>query len=75
MGRYRLNSGSKAKTNTFSLYPIHMTMLNELENKLKKGRSEIIQNLIESFHELHFGKRNGGTQNLGKFEKGINYDT
>jgi len=52
-----------------------MTMLNELENKLKKGRSEIIQNLIESFHELHFGKRNGGTQNLGKFEKGINYDT
>jgi len=51
MSKFRLSSTKRTKPVPLSLRPQHIVMLEDLEKKLGKNRSAIVQNLIEIEYE------------------------
>jgi len=56
MGRKKINPASKAVVASFSVSPQHVKMIDALVKKEKKGKSVLIQNLIEKEYTKKIGK-------------------
>lgn len=56
VSKFRVSEGRKTKPVPISLRPQHVAMLDDLEKRLRKNRSALIQDLIEEAYEKEIKK-------------------